>query len=77
MDLIDNDSEKPLSVENEEKIRVLINEVLDSNPKVIEEFNNGEITAIDIVIEIINDTFDFKVQKDVLENIIGEEILTR
>lgn len=77
MDLIDTDTEKPVLKENEEKIRVLINEILDSNPKVIEAFNNGEITAIDVVVEIINNTFDFKIQKDILENIIGEEILTR
>ncbi|WP_297522431.1 hypothetical protein [uncultured Clostridium sp.] len=61
----------------EELARKLTNKILDSNPDIVEKFNNGDIAAINEAIEKLKEKVDFDILEETLNNIVGEEILTR
>lgn len=61
----------------EEIIRKLANEILDSNPQIVEEFNNGEINSIEEVASILKNELEFHVSDETINNIVGEQILNR
>ncbi|MGL4741541.1 MAG: hypothetical protein ACRC41_12165 [Sarcina sp.] len=61
----------------EEIIRKLANEILDSNPQIVEEFNNGEINSIEEVASILKNELEFEVSDEAINNIVGEQILNR
>lgn len=63
--------------EKEELCRKLANKILDSNPDIVANFNNGNITAIDDTVTILKGKVDFNISDETLNNIVGEEILTR
>ncbi|MGL4654515.1 MAG: hypothetical protein ACRCWM_01310 [Sarcina sp.] len=63
--------------EKEELCRKLTNKILDSNPDIVENFNNGNITAIDDTVLLLKEKVDFDISDEALNNIVGEEILTR
>lgn len=65
------------SEENEKIIRILTNKILDSNPIIIEEFNNGETSAINEVVAQLQGRVDFDISDEAIRNIVGEEILIR
>ena len=65
------------SKEREALCRSLINEILDSNPSIVENFNNGNINEIKHVVEILKERINFNISDEALNNIVGEEIITR
>ena len=65
------------NTEKEELCRSLINEILDSNHSIVENFNNGNISEIKHVVEILKERIDFNISDETLNNIVGEEIITR
>lgn len=65
------------SKEREALCRNLINEILDSNPSIVENFNNGNINEIKHVVEILKERINFNISDEALNNIVGEEIITR
>ncbi|MGL4454041.1 MAG: hypothetical protein ACRCTZ_23060 [Sarcina sp.] len=64
-------------MEKEKLCRKLTNKILDSNPDIVASFNNGMITAIDDTVAILREKVDFNISDEALNNIVGEEILTR
>lgn len=63
--------------EQENKIKTLVNEILDNNPKIVEDFNNGETKSIDETVIILKEKIDFEMSNEEIRNIIGEQILIR
>ncbi|MGL4761792.1 MAG: hypothetical protein ACRCWG_10085 [Sarcina sp.] len=64
-------------VEKEDLCRKLTNEILDLNPDIVDKFNNGNIAAIGDAVEKLRLKVDFDTTDEALNNIVGEEILTR
>lgn len=61
----------------EELIKKFVNDILDQRPEIVENFNKGEISAIEeVTIEVLK-KLDFDLKIDILRNIVGEEILIR
>lgn len=76
----DSLSEDKLEMSKEDKeelCRKLTNEILDSNLSIVEDFNNGNINAIKHTVEILKEKINFSISDEALNNIVGEEILTR
>lgn len=63
--------------DKEELCRKLTNEILDSNPSIVEDFNNGNINTIKRTVEMLKEKIDFFMSDETLNNIVGEEILIR
>ena len=63
--------------EKDEFCRKLTNKILDSNPDIVDNFNNGNIGAIGDTVEKLKEKVDFDITDETLNNIVGEEILTR
>lgn len=61
----------------EELIKKLVNDILDQRPEIVENFNKGEISAIEEVTIEVLEKLDFDLKIDILRNIVGEEILIR
>ncbi|MGL5633733.1 MAG: hypothetical protein ACRDDL_01450 [Sarcina sp.] len=76
-DLKNKEKSSEARKQNEEIIRKLVNEILDSNPQIVEEFNNGEINSIEEVASILKNELEFYVNDETINNIVGEQILNR
>ncbi len=61
----------------EELIKKFVNDILDQRPEIVENFNKGEISAIEEVTIEVLEKLDFDLKIDILRNIVGEEILIR
>lgn len=65
------------SNKKEDALKVLINQILDSKPEIIKEFNNGDIRVMDTVVLDIKERLGLSISDDALTNLVGEEILSR
>ncbi|MGL4992448.1 MAG: hypothetical protein ACRC57_15075 [Sarcina sp.] len=73
-----NSSIKSLNIEYEQQELIkVINNILNKNPQIIDEFNRGETVAINKVILELKEQVECNLSEEFIKNLVGEEILTR